>query len=173
MKKIPLTQGKFVKVDNEDYKNLNQWKWYATTGHSKTFYAYRQVNNKAVIMHRIIMKAETGQFIDHKDGNGLNNQKSNLRFCTPSQNSKNKKSSGISKYLGVYKHTSHKKYFSKKQNKTIKYSSRPIWVAHIKHNEKYIHLGVFEIEIEAAKAYNEAAKIYHGEFARLNIILTN
>ena len=103
-------------------------------------------------MHRQILGATKGQIIDHIDRNGLNCQRKNMRFCTSSDNSCNKiDGKGNAKYKGVSK-CSHTNSFCVRINK----------------NRKPIYIGRFRDEIEAAKAYNKAAKIYHGEFAKLN-----
>ena len=167
MKLIPLTQGKFSQVDDEDYEYINKYKWY----YSKPGYASRAFRSNGKIihikMHREIIAAPNGLMVDHKDGNGLNNQKNNIRICTSSENQKNKKASGASKYLGVGIHISKSKAYRKKTNDIKEYISIG-WVAHIKVKDKYIHLGRFQDEVEAAKSYNNAAIKYHGEFARLN-----
>ena len=105
-------------------------------------------------MHRQIMNAPKGTPIDHKDHNGLNNTRENLRLATISENARNcekTKRPTSSKYKGVC--------WNKKSKK---------WQAHIHYNGISIHLGLFDSEEDAAKAYDEAAKIYHGEFAVLN-----
>ncbi len=98
MRKIPLSQGKFAIVDNDDFAELNQWKWCATKGRRNyTFYAGRNVPNKGkkppqikLLMHRFIAKCPKGKIIDHIDGDGLNNRKSNLRICTQMENQLNR-----------------------------------------------------------------------------------
>ncbi len=159
MKKIPLSQGLFALVDDEDFEYLNQWKWQALRDHN-TFYAVRneKINGKIVHfkMHRVIMKTLANQMVDHRDHNGLNNQKYDLRNCTNQQNQLNqiKKEGCTSKYKGVY--------FNKTINK---------WIAHIIINYKRTHIGYFDTEDEAALAYNKKAKELFGEFAVLNQVL--
>lgn len=161
MKQIALTQGKYAIVDDADYEMLMQFKWFAhkaTT--AKSFYAihsgaYNNGKQKATKMHRLIMGVNDPMVhIDHKDGNGLNNQRDNLRICTKADNLRNRpKYVGASKYKGVCYKQSNKK-----------------WVAQISVNGKPTHLGYFNNQQDAAKAYNEAATKHHGEFALLNII---
>lgn len=161
MKKIKLTQGKFALVSNVDFAYLNQWKWYAKK-RQKTFYAVRNIeswpNQKHIRMHRVILQrmgykkfSET----DHKDGNGLNNQRSNLRFATTRQNqcNKRKRKDNTSGYVGVY--------WDKRSEK---------WGSQITVNHQHIHLGYFTSKQQAADVYNKAAKKYFGNFARLNKI---
>ena len=105
-------------------------------------------------MHRAVMGALSPSLhIDHKDHNGLNNQKSNLRECTRSQNITNalKRKKCSSKYKGVC-------YF--KANKK--------WGAYATLNGKHTFLGLFKEEIDAAKKYDEVIVKYFGEFANLN-----
>ena len=118
-----------------------------------------QKGRKVITLHRFIMNAFQGEIIDHKNGNGLNCKKENLRKANHKGNSANKKSSkkGTSKYLGVCLNTQYH------NNKQYQY-----WVANITHNKKTLHIGSFKTEIEAAKAYDNKAKELHGEFANLN-----
>ena len=156
MKQIKLTQGKVALVDNKDFKFLNQWKWHAIKIDS-IYYACRKnsigESPQRIFMHRVLLKAKADQLIDHKDTDGLNNQKENLRFCTRSENARNRKSmkKSTSKYLGVS--------WDKEKSR---------WRGNITKNGKNIKLGTFKIEKEAAVIYNIAARKYYGEFARPN-----
>ena len=150
MKKIELTKGYFALVDDADYDWLMKWKWCASVQRSNV-YAVRKSNPCNIKMHRQIIGAPTGLMVDHIDHNGLNNQRDNLRLCNNSDNHKNSRPKGISRYLGVS--------FRKDRNK---------FEAYIKTDEKYIHLGHYVNEVDAAMAYDLSAKKYHGEFANLN-----
>lgn len=165
MKLIPLTQGKFAQVDDEDYDVLMKRKWQAhKSKRSNVWYAISNIKLdvnkwKSIKMHRVIMKIDDPKIlIDHKDDDGLNNQKNNLRLADKSKNSINrsKKNGFSSKYLGVRW-----------------YAPRNKWSAQIQLNNKAHHLGYFINEKEAAQAYNNAALSLHKEFARLNIIEDN
>jgi len=161
MKEIKLSQfgknrGKYVAlVDDEDFEALNQFNWYAQK-HGDTPYAGRKIiiDGKKVMqyMHGAIL---SGKGVDHIDGNGCNNTRSNLRFCTQSENAMNmrKQENTSSIYKGVS--------FSKQRVK---------WEAYIMINRKRIRLGYFDTEVEAAKAYNAKAIELFCEFANLNEI---
>ena len=161
MKEILLTQGKVALVDDENYGCLSRYKWFASKpGGSRTFYALRKASEdgmwKTVFMHRIILGIDDGIGIDHIDGNGLNNTRVNLRVAGVDQNQWNRQktvSSASSQYKGVSWHKTTGK-----------------WQANIRENTRCTHLGLFEKEIEAALAYNNAAVKCFGEFARPNVI---
>jgi hypothetical protein len=135
-------------IDAEDYEKCKNIKW--------TLLSNGYVNNKKYgYLHHFVLNFKFNGIIqvDHKDRNKLNNRKKNLRFCVNRQNSSNAKKSknNTSNYKGVCWHKNCKKWRSR------------IWV-----NNKCMHLGYFDNIIEAARAYNEAAVRYHGEFANLN-----
>ena len=160
MKKIKLTKNKIALVDNEDYESLNKYKWYASEVKG-VFYAKRNVlrSNKGqetILMHRVVLPSPIELDVDHIDNNGLNNQKSNLRVCTRSQNIMNSSLSNKNKsgYKGVSWHKGNNRYMS-----------------YIKLEYKQIHLGSFSDPIDAALAYDVAAIKYHGEFAKTNKML--
>lgn len=158
-KAIPLTQGKYAIVDSDDYDFLMQWKWYYNSGYAiRTQYfglINGKENRKAILMHRLILNTPDGFETDHINGDQLDNRRCNLRICTHALNMWNQKprEGCASKYKGVSWH---------KANKN--------WRAYIQANGKFKSLGSFENAVDAALSYNEAAILYYGEFARLNII---
>lgn len=156
-KKIFLTKNKFALVDYEDYEHLKKYKWYFANGYARRNIRMANGKRKIILMHRIIMNTPKGMETDHINGDTLDNRKCNLRICTKSKNQMNKGRvrKGTSKYKGV-------SYYITERHKTGK------WVARITVDNKTVRLGYFSTEKEAAKAYNEAAKKYHGEYARLN-----
>lgn len=152
-RKIPLTQGQYAIVDPEDYEGLAKYKWFAKRCDGR-FYAVRSKRNRNVKMHQVILGTKEGKVIDHINGNGLDNRKANVRFATSEQNSWNQRkqrSQSSSKYKGVH--------WEKKRKE---------WRARIKYKGRSIHIGRFETEEEAARAYDAKAKELFGEFAWLN-----
>lgn len=148
-----------VLVDDEDFDRVVKFTWRITKSNlSGVLYAssLRRAGSKVIWfqMHRLIMRNPKSQ-IDHIDGNGLNNQKSNLRLATCSQNRMN---------TGKYKNntTGFKGVFLCKNTNRYRVL--------IRFNKKQICGGRFDDRNQAAKKYNELALKYHGEFARLNII---
>ena len=139
-------------VDIEDVPLVQGIAWHLFG--KRKIYARSGRNSGMVLMHRLIMKCPD-KWIDHINNNGLDNRKSNLRIVTASQNAMNRKklSNTSSIYKGVGYHIKHGK-----------------WQAQIKVNRKIQYIGLFKNEIDAALAYNEAAKRLHGEFAKLNVI---
>lgn len=147
---IPLTRGKVALVDKQDYEWLMQWKWHA----AKAGYAVRTVNGGSkIFMHREIMKAVSGEEVDHIDGDGFNNRRVNLRVCTHSDNLKN--SAGRSDNKSGFKGVS---WDNRKQR----------WRATIQVNGKYVSCGTYSTPEAAAYAYNQKAIELHKEFAKLN-----
>ncbi len=154
MKEIPLTKGFCAIVDDEDYDFIMQWKWHSYLGYER-FYAHRNssYNNgkrSHIFMHRVINNTPDGYDTDHINGNSLDNRKCNLRTATRSQNMWNRSPNKISKsrYKGVSWHKQHRK-----------------WIANIQVNKKRHFIGLFENELEAAKAYSDRARI---EFKNFN-----
>jgi hypothetical protein len=153
MKTIPLSQGKFALVDDEDFDNLNQFLWYASNEHRSWYSARTYINENrhriTLRMHCEIVK-EKGW--DHIDRDGLNNQRNNLRKASFSDQSVNRKIvPGISGYRGVHPRDGK-------------------WRARVCKHGKYTCLGTFETAEQAALAYNEGAKELHGSFAVLNVL---
>ena len=154
MKKIPLTQGRFALVDDEDYDFLMQWKWHFNCG-----YAIRTESidgkPKKYRMHREIMRPGKGVQVDHIDHDGLNNKRKNLRNATHTQNRRNTPTykNSTSGYKGV-------SWYAKLQK----------WAAQINIKGKRKRIGYFDTKESAARKYNEAAKEEYGEFAYLNRI---
>jgi hypothetical protein len=136
MREIPLVGGKVALVDDNNYDQLLKFKWYYVD-HKYTFYAMRHPGT--VYMHRELLKHCLNMEIDHIDGNGLNNQKSNLRVVTTRQNLQNLHVPKTSKYPGV---------------SWMRHNSR--WVAQIRVNNVNKYIGVFKNEHDAAIAYKIA-----------------
>jgi hypothetical protein len=161
MKEIRLSNGKgIVLVDDEDYELVSGHKWHVVYGTGAGPYAQatERMTQKTIRMHRIIMGAQPGQEVDHINHNGLDNRRSNLRVCTPSENQHNSKlrSDNKSGYKGVC--------WKKRENK---------WWAKIKNNNKIIFIGFFTDPVEAAHAYDAKARELFGEFASPNFPLDN
>lgn len=158
MKEIVLISGTKTQVDDKDYIWLSQYSWQEFK-HGNTSYAKRHTESggkrKTVYMHRELMKPEIGEMVDHIDGNGLNNQRQNLRICTNSQNQFNskKQSNNTSGFKGVSWHKGNRK-----------------WKVAMVVRGKRISIGYFSEKEKAAAAYDEFAIRHHKEFARLNII---
>lgn len=147
-REIPLTQGKVALVDDDDYEWLSQYKW-CFEGR----YAHRGHEGHHVYMHRMIVNAPKGMEVDHHDGNKLNNQRGNLRITTRGGNNANRPKRNNRTYHSQYKGV---------------YKNRKAWRVSFGTNGKSTDLGSFATEIEAAKAYDAAARAHFGEFARLN-----
>jgi len=165
-RRIKLTRGRNAKVSPEDFAEINRHKWQAINNQGDTFYAIRGVyvngRKKRLYMHREIMRPPVSDIsqggkrivVDHKDGDGLNNTRENLRIATATANAYNRRKyrkKCNSKYKGVSREKGSKR-----------------WRAIIYHKRRKIHLGMFDSEIEAGKAYDEAARELYGEYAHLN-----
>lgn len=150
-KLIPLTKNKFTIVDDEDYEYLSQWKWYLLN----SGYAVRDIvfagQKKTILMHRFIMNAPENLDIDHINGDGLDNRRSNLRLATISQNMMNRRinSNNTSSYAGIS--------WSKEREK---------WEVYISVNKKRINLGRYDFLEEAVDTRIKAEKEYFKEFRR-------
>lgn len=154
-KQIELTKNKFAIVDDEDFIYLMQWNWFTIKPENRFYAVCDERGNKTILMHRAIMKMsdDDDREVKHLDGNGLNNTRENLLILTHAQSRQGieKRSDNTSGYKGVF--------WRKDNNK---------WMAAIGYENRDIYLGMFVDKIEAARAYDVAAKKYFGEFANLN-----
>ena len=168
MKEIPLTRGLVAIVDDEDFERVSGWRWRALRAHRaslgvRTWYAFRQWKQAGqrhyTYLHRVILNVEDGFDVDHRDGNGLNCQKDNLRVASRRQNLQNRRR------LNEHKSSRFKGVCWDR--------SRSMWTAYIRWGgsdgrSPLRHLGRFLDEEAAARAYDAAAKEHFGEFASLN-----
>lgn len=151
---IRLSTGEFSIVDAEDFDRVNSFNWSGKTQRTSTYQCYAICRIENIWLHRLILGITDRNIqVDHIDHNGLNNQKSNLRACTSSQNCMNtrKAKNKTSKYKGV-------SFCALKNNYKVSITIKGKWM----------HLGYFKKEIDAALEYDNKAKEYFGEFAFLN-----
>lgn len=159
LKRIQLTRGKVALVDEADHGLLARYRWYALPGATEgLWYAFRTTPTSTLLMHRVVLglqDPETGENlapgveVDHRNGDGLDNRRGNLRRATRGQNGRNRRAWGRSRFLGVNR-------------------SRGRWLAQIRVDGRNRFLGRFDDEEEAARAYDRAALEHAGEYARLN-----
>jgi len=154
-KKIPLSNGGVALVDNDDFEHLSKYNWFSRTFHGTEYaHAHMRQNGRRrqVRMHRLLMGVPSSTGIDHKNGNGLDNRRRNLRTATTAQNNQNRRrGAGRSKYIGV---------------SWCSQTSR--WRASIKVDGRFRHIGRFSFEEEAAEAYDMRALYHWRRFAGLN-----
>lgn len=155
MKVLTVSSGHETLVDDDDFGYLTDFKWtLISVGYVGT-YVKRGTKWTIILLHRLVMGCTWGdsRIIDHKNGDKLDNQKSNLRLCTHAQNMSNRKKAknATSQYIGVY--------FD---------ATSQLWRADIRSHNKKHRLGYFKIEEDAARAYDAAAREFHKEFARPN-----
>jgi hypothetical protein len=155
---IKLTQGQWAIVDEEDFERINMLRWHASSRNGKFYASHWLTTNsrtkKLVGMHRMIVCAPIHKEVDHKNHNGLDNRKTNLRICSQLQNEKNKPrySNNASGFKGVVL-----------RNGAI--------ISQITADTKVVYLGTFATLETAAEAYDSAALRYFGEFACTNKML--
>jgi hypothetical protein len=161
-RRIRLTRGQWAKVDPEWYERLKRYKWHVNMEGKggKGYYATRMIRKKGkcikIWMHKVVLPGRKGFVVDHINRDKLDNRRANLRVATPKQNvwnSERGKNQGLSKYKGVT-------FDRRSKNKK--------WRAVLCADGKFIRLGYFADEVEAARAYDRAALKYKGEFAVLN-----
>jgi len=155
---IPLTLGQFALIDAEDYDRVSAYSWRAmrdeTTGGWRAHTTVYDGDGKRhdLQMSQFIMNAQPGEQVDHRLHDTLDNRKTNLRRCTQAQNNFNQRPRrGTSAYKGVS--------WEKRRCK---------WRAQIEYNYRNRFIGNFSDEVDAARAYDAAAREYFGEFAYLN-----
>jgi AP2 domain/HNH endonuclease len=152
---VPLTRGQFTLVDDEDFEGLMQWKWHIFYSRNNA-YARRNVNRpkvRAIFMHRQILGVSGGCYVDHINGDSLDNRRANLRPCTTSQNicNRGKTRKNTSGFKGVSWRKADRR-----------------WTASIRLRGQDYYLGHFPTPLHAALAYDKAARELHGEFAKPN-----
>jgi hypothetical protein len=160
VREIPLTKGYVALIDDDDFELVSAHKWSAIVHRNPSGSVYVYAHRTVVIdgrqvqlrLHRFLMDAKPGELVDHKDSDGLNNQRHNIRHCTRTQNNVNivhpHKQSKCG-FIGVHAY-------------------RRKWRARISVANRRVHLGLFETPEDAARAYDRKAIELHGEFARLN-----
>lgn len=159
MKSIKLTQDKVTLVDDDVYEWASQFKWRALKCKRGRYCAVREsprkLGRQTLYLHREIMHPPEDMQIDHINGDALDNRRENLRVCTCSQNGQGFKR----KIVGVTSTFRGVSWFKRDQN----------WKAQIMLNGHKRHIGYFNGEEDAARAYNKAAKELFGEFAQMNV----
>ena len=159
MSSIVLSSGETCLIDGEDLERVNRYTWRLEHFNRKSYVRCSISKNGKVTkarLHRFILGAKPGDVVDHKNGDTLDNRKSNLRYCTLSESAKNrvKNKTSKNKYKGVRKEP---------------HCSR--WSAFISIDSKKTYLGIFKTEEDAAKAYNIAAKKNYKQYAKLNEVI--
>lgn len=143
----------FATVDDGDADLVRSIEWMAVVkGECRYAASVHKVGGKHLFMHRLIIGADDDQDVDHRDGNGLNNVRTNLRACSRSQNLGNsrKHCKSASRFKGLYR---------KRDGK---------WIAQIRIRDRKIHGGTFSSEEDAARRYDELAREHYGEYCRVN-----
>ena len=144
--------GQFALIAKTDFELVKNHKWY---DHG-TGYAYTKINGKTIMMHRLILNASKGQAVDHRNRNGLDNTRKNIRLCTMYENNIYRPVSKDNKtgYKGV--------------NFNPMSSSKNPWTIYYSFQGHHHYGGSYATKELAAKKYNEIVKKLHGEFAWIN-----
>lgn len=145
MKLIELRNGEYAKVDDQDYDLVAAVHWHQTE------YGYAKCGK--VFMHHLILRPTLGMVVDHKNGETLDNQRSNLRLATRAENGQNRK-------LNVNSRSGYKGVSWEE--------AKGRWRVTIAINKRRKHLGYVDQPLEGAVLYNQVAIELHGKFARLN-----
>jgi len=164
MRTIPLSKGLVAKVDDADFEWLSSYSWhaaispYSTSPYARTTIylggGRKNLANTSVMMHRLLLDAKKGQFVDHINHDGLDNRRCNLRRCDRGQNGRNSR-----KKAGVYASDFKGVGWCKRRKK---------WTACVNVNGRRTLIGRFDDEEDAAIAYDVAAQVFYGAFAKLN-----
>jgi len=155
-REIPLTKGFVALVDDEDFERVSAFSWLARISQNSVVYASRRrrVSEKPggmmIWLHRFILGTAPGIIVDHRNSDGLDCQRANLRECDARGNTRNRRPIRGKAIKGAYR------------NRQGRYGAR------IRIDDSFIHLGTFDTEIEAGLAYDTAARRLFGEFAYLN-----
>jgi hypothetical protein len=151
VKKIAITKGMTITVDDADYPAVSQFCWHASQSGPDRFYVRAFIDGKRTYLHRFLLKPQGKMTVDHIDGNRLNNCRSNLRLATRTENNRNRPPSKNKKFKGV---------FAQRNGYGF--------MARIVVNKRPVYLGNFKMPEDAALAYDIAASREFGEFANLN-----
>lgn len=154
---VPNAAGHHLVVDRIDAERVGAHTWRVDSG-DRTFKFYTSIGGRKVYLSRFILGAKPGELVDHINGDRLDNRRANLRLASHLENSRNRRKSDLattSRFKGVCKNT----------------RGRRLWKSAIRANGKVISIGKFDCEEAAARAYDEAARRFHGAFGRFNFPL--
>ena len=152
IKLIQALSGHHIIVDEQDFDEVSKFNWsIGSNGYPKRQFRQKGKNN-TVYLHRFLMSPKSDEHIDHADGDKTNASRANLRLCNRCQNLSNQKLSkrNTSGFKGVWLH------------------KHGLWAAEVISKGERVYLKYFKSKEDAAHAYDTAAKLHHGEFARLN-----
>lgn len=155
MQIIKISQGYECTIDDEDFQFINSHKWKVLRSRKRIYasYSYGEKGNKSMLMHRLILDAKKGEYVDHINGNTLDNRRENLRLCTNSENlgNRGKQTNNTTGYKGVYK------------------TESPLYYRCAIRKDNMVYcLGTLKDKEKCAKLYDAASLHFYGEFAYLN-----